>query len=121
MAWRLEGGDCLTCGCPVPADRLRLGVRDGLYCSDGCMRARRRNAGVIGPRPAELELLDRGVACKLPRCLELADGWLAGSGPWSGPYCFDCLELVLERMEAVTLAPSLAQTLPRLEAAWVRV
>jgi hypothetical protein len=44
------------------------------------------------------------------RCLETADCWLDDV-----PYCFEHLDLMIERLEAIALVPSLRETLPPIE------
>lgn len=53
---------------------------------------------------------ERGASCRVAECVEPADGWLEGT-----PYCFAHAELMLERLQAIELAPSLRETLPPIE------
>jgi hypothetical protein len=48
--------------------------------------------------------------CSMPGCEAWAIGDLDGT-----PYCADCCELVLDRLEAVMAYPDLRETLPALE------
>lgn len=57
--------------------------------------------------------LDRIGGCRMPHCLNIADGWLEGEA-----LCLGHIELTIERWEAIALAPSLRETLPALADQW---
>jgi hypothetical protein len=56
---------------------------------------------------------DRTVNCAIAGCLELAD-ILPLDELDGAPYCFDHFELMLERWQAIELAPNLRATLPEI-------
>lgn len=69
------------------------------------MTSRSNNAYIADAEAADW----RYLGCDAPGCMAYADGLLEGR-----PLCLDCADLVLERMLAVTIAPSLRSTLPPL-------
>ena len=50
--------------------------------------------------------------CAIAGCWNALDGWLDGVA-----LCFDHLDELLERMEAVTIAPAMRELLPPIEEA----